>query len=108
MRSATVPWGAWSGPNPHPPSDPYPSHFVLFAMADGLRKFIHEKGQDNLGSLPPVNEKGDGGGMYGPYLVTRWNRWDDAAQCEHVYFTMSTWVPYQAQLMRAQLKLVKR
>ena len=97
----------WSGPTPHPAADPYPNDIVLFRTADGLRKFIHEPGQDDLDGLPPGGN-GDGGGIYGPYIVSHWNRWDDAAQQEQVYFTMSTWVPYQPQLMRARVHLVKR
>jgi hypothetical protein len=106
MRSATVPWGIWSGPSLHLTFDPYPNNLVLFRNADGLRKFIHEPGKDKLDILAPGSH--DGGSIYGPYLVSRWNRWDDAAQEEHVYFTMSTWVPYQAQLMRSRLHLGKR
>ncbi|WP_233890193.1 DUF4185 domain-containing protein [Paraburkholderia flagellata] len=103
MRSATVPWGPWSAPCP------------LFFVHEGLRKFIHEPGQDGLGWLPPLNivnllptENTNRGDVYGPYIVSRWNDWDDVTQRQAIYFTMSTWVPYQPQLMRALLELVKR
>jgi hypothetical protein len=107
IRSATVPWRQWSGPDPHNPSDSYPDPCVLFPLADGQGKFIHKSGEDDLDLLPPA-KPGKDGGVYGPYLVSRWNRWDRIAQREQVYFVMSTWVPYQPQLMRAQLDLIKR
>jgi hypothetical protein len=107
IRSATVPWGSWSGPDPHGPGDRYPSQSVLFPLADGQGKFIHLNGKDGLDLLEPASV-GVNGSVYGSYLVSRWNRWDRSALCEHVYFTMSTWVPYQPQLMRAQLELIKR
>jgi hypothetical protein len=107
IRSATVPWGDWSGPAGHKEFDPYPNELVLFNNPMGFRKFIHEDGKDSLGDLPP-DISDTGGAIYGPYIVSRWNRWNDNTQKQQIYFTMSTWVPYQPQLMRAHLELVHR
>ncbi len=75
-----------------------------------MSKFIHDPGKDNLDQLPPIHPEGNQGpgGTYGPYLVNRWNNWDDRSQQAGIYFTMSTWIPYQPQLIRARLKLERR
>jgi hypothetical protein len=43
------------------------------------------------------------GGEYGPYLMTRYMR-GDAGQCR-IYYTMSTWNPYQVVIMRSDFRL---
>jgi hypothetical protein len=43
------------------------------------------------------------GGEYGPYIVARFTTMADGT-CR-IYFTMSTWNPYQVVVMRSDLKL---
>jgi hypothetical protein len=46
----------------------------------------------------------DGGGEYGPYLVSRFIRSDGPGRAR-IAFTLSTWNPYQAHLFTATLEL---
>lgn len=46
----------------------------------------------------------DGGGMYGPYLVSRFTRADGPGRAR-IAFTLSTWNPYQVHLFTATLEM---
>jgi hypothetical protein len=88
MRSAPLPWGNWSAKQ------------VLFNpfTDDGYEHFIHLPGHDNI--TDPL--RGDEiGGPYGPYMIDKFTTGN--GQTSTIYFTMSTWNPYTAVLMRAQL-----
>ncbi|MBN1910680.1 MAG: DUF4185 domain-containing protein [Pirellulales bacterium] len=94
MRSAERPWGPWS------------EKALLFdpVRDQGYGHFIHQP--------PGLNGPGDTfhdprrrlqpGGPYGPYLINRYTS-GTADRCR-VYFTLSTWNPYQVVLMQADLK----
>ena len=43
------------------------------------------------------------GGEYGPYIMSRFTTGADG-RCR-IYYTMSTWNPYQVMVMRSDLKL---
>ena len=94
LRSAEMPWGPWSGPNVifDPRRDP------------GFGAFIHAPiPTEDDGLSEPGNEaiRGDG---YGPYLMDRYTA-DHADNACRIFFTMSTWNPYQVVVMRADLQL---
>ncbi|NMD35240.1 MAG: DUF4185 domain-containing protein [Planctomycetes bacterium] len=95
MRSAPRPWGAWSE-----------AEVVFDPWRDkGYGFFMHRV---NL-----LGGKGDGladpgrvlhpGGEYGPYIMARYTT-GDAKGCR-LFYTMSTWNPYQVVVMRTDLKL---
>jgi len=44
---------------------------------------------------------------YGAYLLNRYTRWNAAEQTATIYYMRSTWMPYQVQLMRSVIKIVK-
>jgi hypothetical protein len=96
MRSAPQPWGPWSDVEIifHPWKDRGYGQFMhipdrLRATPDGL----HDPGRAH-----------EWGGEYGPYIMARYTTGDSGA-CR-IYYTMSTWNPYQVVVMRSDLKLV--
>jgi hypothetical protein len=77
LRYAMWPWGPWSNPE-----------LIFDPGRDGGSRFIEP-----------------GGAAYGPYQIARYSRWDAWAQTLTIYYTMSTWKPYQPMLMRSSLRL---
>ena len=75
-RVADKPWGPWEGP------------YVLFDpwLDRGIGHFMQE-----------------GGAPYGPYVISRFTKSD--ATTATIYWTMSTWQPYQVMLMKSTLRL---
>jgi hypothetical protein len=53
--------------------------------------------------LSDPGREGEWGGEYGPYLMARFTRATDSG-CR-IYYTMSTWNPYQVMIMRSDLSL---
>jgi hypothetical protein len=95
LRSAATPWGPWSAGT------------VIFEpdRDNGYGHFMHisSKARKNADALSDPNREGEWGGEYGPYLMSRFtNRVD--GNCR-VYYTMSTWNPYQVMVMRSDLRL---
>lgn len=100
-RTSPAPWGPWSGP------------VVLFDVAhDGWGKFIHHPcGVDRLpcddSDYSPARDEhfgsGESGWAYAPYLVPQWFSSPRPGR-EDIVFTMSTWNPYGAVLMRATIE----
>jgi len=92
LRCARKPWGPWSDIQ------------VIFTGArDGYGKFIHSplsRGGKGDGLSDPGREKVWGGG-YAPYMLKRYFS-GDAQRCT-IYFTLSTWNPYQVVIMRADI-----
>lgn len=79
------------------------SQEVFKDSRDGaLTKYIHVPGQDNLADR--AGFAGQQGGAYGPYLVSRFTKWDPWMRTATLYYVMSTWVPYQAMLMKFLLQ----
>jgi len=90
-RVASQPWGPWSAPS------------VLFDAASDAGSCYFIRGNADCGPatdpFSPAN--GGPGGVYAPYVITRFNR--GGPRTATIYYTMSTWNPYQVVLMRSTL-----
>jgi len=106
FRVADYPWGPWS------------KNAVLFNAGrdNGYCNFIHRTNCDYLyedvkcdvdddKSTPPVHRKDVWGDAYGPYIIDRFTE-EGPNQSTTIYFTMSTWNPYQTVLMKTTLFLL--
>jgi len=96
LHAAPQPWGPWRQ-RPLSLFDPWRDH--------GYGVFLHVKdGPDHAYDdvLPPFEPRtGEWGGEYGPYQIAHLTTpTPDGAL---IYFTMSTWNPYQVMVMRAEL-----
>jgi hypothetical protein len=104
LRSAERPWGPWSEP------------VIVFrgdgTKTDGVGKFLHrpfsEPGRrdwqyDRL-QHDPKDRPNEGGTIYGPYLIAPLARGVPGVSTD-IFFTLSTWNPYQSVLMRTTLKV---
>ncbi len=92
MRSAAAPWGPWSEPQ----------HIVDPIADHGAGKWMHVPA--SLGHWDDCSDPGKEqvpGGLYGPYLIGRFTT-GDAEKCT-IYYTLSTWNPYQVILMRSEI-----
>ena len=89
VRVADTPWGPWSAPK------------IIFDPEDGYGKFIHEPGKDNLND-PTRDGREDRGHEYGPYQMAPYST-GVKGRYTKIYFTMSTWNPYQVMQMSAIL-----
>jgi Domain of unknown function (DUF4185) len=95
MRSSASPHGPWS------------EGTVIFdpARDNGYGHFIHVppsvNGQHDGLSDPNQTEKW--GGNYGPYVMARYTTGGDG-RCR-IFYTMSTWNPYQVMVMQSDLKV---
>ena len=95
MRSANHPWGPWTDP------------VVAFNSWEnkGLGVFMHEGGkQDFLHDNIPTAESDRWGLAYGPGLIAPLTR-GTPGKSSDIFFTMSTWNPYQVMLMTATLRV---
>jgi hypothetical protein len=95
-RVADKPWGKWEGP------------YVLYdpACDRGFCHFIHWEGwgcdavgDEVIDGQPPTRP----GIVYGPYVISPFTKGD--ATTTTIYWTMSTWNPYQVMLMKSVLRL---
>ncbi len=103
-RVATEPWGPWS--EPRVLFDPRRDH--------GYCEFMHDRepaqhcppGSPNPQDQLIARSGGDDayGGEYGPYVIDAFTRGNREDRSTTIYFTMSTWNPYEVVLMRAQLR----
>jgi len=93
FRSAKLPWGPWSDME------------IIFSEFDsgGYGTFMHSPDlQETVGTkLSELKREYIWGHVYGPYMLRRYFR-GDARKCT-IYFTMSTWNPYQTVIMRADV-----
>lgn len=90
VRLADDPWGPWHATK------------IVFDPADGYRRFVHQPGQDSL-----VDEERDDktnpfdlGYGYGPYQMAPYAT-GVKGRYTKIYFTLSTWNPYQVIQMSA-------
>jgi hypothetical protein len=95
MRSAEKAWGPWS------------ESTVIFdpGRDHGYGHFLHvpaKSGRKNDGLSDPKRDD-EWGGEYGPYIMARFTS-GTAERCR-IYYTMSTWNPYQVVVMRSDLRL---
>jgi hypothetical protein len=95
MRSAQTPWGPWSEVS------------VIFdpGRDNGYGHFMHisAKEKKNADALSDPGQQNVWGGEYGPYIMSRFTT-SAAGRCR-IFYTMSTWNPYQAMVMQSDLKL---
>jgi hypothetical protein len=95
MRSAAAPWGPWSDGT------------VIFEpwRDRGYGHFLHisAKFKGKQDRLSDPKREDEWGGEYGPYLMARYTR-GSAERCR-IYYTLSTWNPYQVVVMRSELQL---
>lgn len=88
VRLADKAWGPWSGPR------------IVFDHSDAYSKFIHQPGQDNLADDEGRENPFDWGYEYGPYQMTPYAT-GIKGRYTKIYFTLSTWNPYQVLQMSA-------
>ncbi|MCA1597098.1 MAG: DUF4185 domain-containing protein [Chloroflexi bacterium] len=96
MRSAGTPWGPWSDP-----------HVIFNPRADGgYGHFMHvpPAGQDD--GLSDPGRQDVWGGEYGPYVISRFTTGDKDG-CR-LFYTMSTWNPYNVVIMQTDLRVGER
>src|SRR5690554_5261802 len=94
LRTSDTPWGPWSEPQ------------VVFRPWDdgGYCHFIHTDWQfENCDNVHNPGRENEWGGEYGPYEFSHFATGTD--QSTTIYFTMSTWNPYEVVLMKASLRL---
>lgn len=96
MRSSKEPWGPWSD-----------MQFIFNPERDkGYGQFMHrfDKNHPNADGLSDPNRDRDDAEEYGPYLISRYTTGDENG-CR-IYYTMSTWNPYEVHIMRSDLQLL--
>jgi hypothetical protein len=95
MRSAPEPWGPWSD-----------VEIIFDPWKDkGYGHFMHKPDWFST-EKDGLEDPGRGnawGGEYGPYIMARYTT-GDANGCR-IYYTMSTWNPYQVVVMRTDLRM---
>jgi hypothetical protein len=95
MRWAKTPWGPWS------------EGTVIFDpwRDNGYGHFMHisAKLKDRRDALSDPNRADEWGGEYGPYVLGRYTN-GSAGRCR-IYYTMSTWNPYQVMVMQSDLQV---
>jgi hypothetical protein len=93
MRTAEKPWGPWSPPASlfDPARDPGYCHFIHAAVNPPC-DVVSDPGREDVF-----------GGPYGPYVIPRFT--SGLGRESTVYFTMSTWNPYETMLMRSTLQV---
>jgi len=92
MRTAKAPWGPYAQ-----------SQIIMQPWNDGAYgKFMHVSWQHSRqDEFHDKNRQDIWGGEYGPYIIARFTT-GDSARCE-IFYTMSTWNPYQVVLMRSEV-----
>jgi Domain of unknown function (DUF4185) len=89
-RQSTTPWGPWSG------------HQNIFDWDAAIGHYIHQaNSNDGLGDDDQPNS--EGGGVYGPYLISRYTR-SNQDQTTTMFFVLSVHNPYNTMLMSAVVR----
>jgi hypothetical protein len=93
MRTADAPWGPWS-----------PGRLLFQPWLDGgYGRFMHvSRRAGGTDRLSDPGREDEWGGEYGPYQIP-WFASVRGAETT-IFFTMSTWNPYQVVLMKATLR----
>lgn len=94
LRTSDTPWGPWSEPQ------------VIFRPWEdgGYCHFIHTDWRfDNCDNVHNPGRENEWGGEYGPYEFSHFATGSDKTTT--IYFTMSTWNPYEVVLMKASLSI---
>ena len=94
LRTAESPWGPWSDAQVvfRPWEDGGYCHFIHTNWEHSKCDEVHNPGREN-----------EWGGEYAPYQFEHFAIGNE--QSTTIYFTMSTWNPYEVVLMKAGLKL---
>jgi hypothetical protein len=96
MRSAQAPWGPWS------------EGTVVYQpwRDNGYGHFVHvpAKSARVQDSLSDPRRENEWGGEYGPYIMARYTTCGSDGWCR-IYYTMSTWNPYQVVVMQSDLMI---
>ncbi|MCW5854341.1 MAG: DUF4185 domain-containing protein, partial [Anaerolineae bacterium] len=83
------------------PWGPYNDVRLVFDPADGYGRFMHAPGRDGINDrMFGCDRSNEFGGEYGPYQVTRYAT-GVTDRYTKIYFSLSTWHPYQSHLMSA-------
>ncbi len=103
FRVARKPWGPWS--EPAVLFDPRADHGYCFFIHDELPEKHCPRGSPNPSDNLISREHGSRsyGGEYGPYVIDGLTRGSLARRSTIIYFTLSTWNPYQVVLMTSTL-----
>jgi len=90
MRTAPNPWGPWST-----------GQVIMNPITDQAYGYYMHTSWDiaRIDLFSDNSRESEWGGEYGPYLIPRFTA-GSQTQCE-LYYTMSTWNPYQVVLMRS-------
>lgn len=98
LRTSRTPWGQWS------------KEACVFSRSEDGRNFIHHKDKDTITQNitpklkpngQPFNPPDNWGACYGPYMFDESTINVDGSVT--LYFTMSTWTPYNVFLMKTTL-----
>jgi hypothetical protein len=86
------------------PTGPWLPGGVLFdARREGYGQFMHMPGQGGRGDTIGDPGRGDQpGGEYGPFIMERYT--NCAGDRCRLYYTMSTWNPYQVMVMQSDVR----
>ena len=106
FRVSEAPWGPWS-----PPRVLFDPGLISDGGDGGYCQSMHYQ---NGSACPPgspnpsdnlvIGGPNRWGGEYGPYVVDQLTVGDEAAKRTTIFFTMSTWNPYQVVLMKSTLQ----
>ena len=70
-----------------------------------LGRYMHSPGKDDPSRWPPVFPGQPKGFAYGAFLLNRYTAWNAREQIVTIWYLMSTFSPYQVQLMRSQIRI---
>jgi len=92
MRTAEQPWGPWTEPQCllDAWNDYAYANFLHAGWKSGRKDNFHDAGLENRW-----------GGPYAPFIIDRFTKGDET-RCT-IYYTMSTWNPYQVVLMSSDV-----
>ncbi len=96
-RTAAYPWGPWSAASEilSPDKDGAPCRLLMTATGCGSQA---------------VYQQPQAGGLYAPYVLNRYTTplsSGSSARQARIYWTLSTWDPYQVSIMRTDLQVGK-
>lgn len=107
LRQAPQPWGPWS--EGYTIFDPGWGSVPNQPIGAGHGTFMHIPWNvahvDNVQDDAFLSGRRDNewGGEYGPYQISRFSTGEANQSCD-LYYTMSTWNPYQSMLMRTRIR----
>jgi hypothetical protein len=102
MRSAPKPWGEWSGPVSVFDGGIHGGYGKFMHIAWNAPNNPHDFTHDDMFTEGEWRENVTGG-VYGPYQIAPLAKGRERSWTQ-LYFTMSTWNPYQVMLMTARLE----